>query len=180
MPVKKKATTNDNPESTIQVLKEAQCSTLSGTDETQLTYQILSDQAGEIYLKVTGNKGGGFWASENTPYTAIADLLRDADSESGFSAWTLLPLFSGKSSNSPGYLLSLLRKENLVEPLPGKRRLHRACDPAPFLAQIIELSGGSSAKGRPQTKAKAKTKAKAPAKRPSTRKKSPARSKKAS
>ena len=78
MATKKSTATKSNPKTPnnpVQVLKEATCSTLSGTDTAQLTYQILSDDAGDIYIKVTGNKGGGFWASENTPYAAIDDLI---------------------------------------------------------------------------------------------------------
>lgn len=170
----------NNIEPPIQVLKEATCSTLSGTDKAQLTYQILSDDAGNIYIKVTGNTGGGFWASENTPYAAINELISNIGEDEKLTAWNLQKLFVGKSSNSPGYLLGVLRAIGLVEPLPGKKRLHVACDPAAFLADVQRLKAGggmptkkparrpkakaeTSAKTKPSPKAKAKSLRKSPA-----------------
>ena len=174
----KSPATNKNPktpENPVQVLKEATCPTLSGADKTQLTYQILSDDAGDIYIKVTGNKGGGFWASENTPYAAIDDLIANIGGDESLTAWALRPLFVGKSSNSPGYLLSVLRAEGLVKPLPGKKRLHIACDPAVFLADVQELMKGAGKAVKKKTAAKANTATRPSAKTP---RKSPATSRK--
>jgi hypothetical protein len=170
--VRQKPNSNETP---IKVLKEATCSTLSGSDKAQLTYQILSNDAGDIYIKVTGNKGGGFWASENTPYAAIAALIANSDSDERLTAWSLKGLFVGKSSNSPGYLLSVLRAEALVEPLPGKKRQHVACDPADFLANVQRLKAGGGPLKKPARKSKAKptpkAKAKSPRKSPATKRK---------
>jgi hypothetical protein len=82
-------------------------------------------------------------------------------------------------------LIAVLVAEGLLEPMPGKSRVHQACDPSTFLDSVKSLQGGATGKKRaPGTKVKvapkAKAKAKPQGKRPSTRKKSPARSKKAS
>jgi hypothetical protein len=55
----------------------------------------------------------------------------------------------------------------LLEPMPGKSRVHQACDPSTFLASVKALQGAATTSGKkPAAKAKAKTAPKAKTKTP--------------
>jgi hypothetical protein len=188
MATKKSAATKispKNPENPVQVLKEGTCPTSSG--KSTLSYNIGIDETGAIHLKVAGNDGGGFFSNEWISYHDIQTALTDWPADQGITSMTFRKIFRGKSANTPGFLIAVLVAEGLLEPEPGKSRVHQACDPSTFLDSVKALQGGATATGKkraPGTKVKvapkAKAKAKTPGKRPSTRKKSPARSKKTS
>jgi hypothetical protein len=172
MPVKKKATTNDNPTANIQVLKEATCNTSTG--KSTLGYQVGVDAGGEIHLIITTNTGGGFFSVEWVAYSAIQAALEAWPKNQPVTSMALLKLYRGKSANNPGFLTAVLVAEGLLEPVEGKTRVHQACDPAPFLAQFKQLRGkgvqrGSASRKKPAAKAKAKS---------AVRRRSPARSRK--
>jgi hypothetical protein len=180
----KTATTNDNTENAIQVLKESTCKTSSG--KSTLTYQVGVDESNGIQLKVSGNDGGGFWSAEWVSFTDIQAALKEWPEDQGVTSMTFRKVFRGKSANTPGFLIAVLVAEAILEPVPDKKRLHQACDPAAFLASVLGTGKGKAtkAKAAPKkkataTKAKTPRKATAKTKEASTRK-SPARSKKAS
>jgi hypothetical protein len=172
-----KSSTKDKPNCDIQVMKATTCLTNSG--KSTLGYQVGTDDAGETYLRVSSNDGGGFFSNEWLAFTAIQQSLKAWPDDQGITSMALRSLFCGKSANTPGFMIAVLCAEGILEPMAEKKRVHQACDPGPFLAQLNELRGGSPAKPKTKPRAKAKAKAAASAKRPSTRKKSPARSKKA-
>jgi hypothetical protein len=78
---------------------------------------------------------------------------------------------SGKSANTPGFLVAVLCAEGILEPMGDKKRVHQACDPAAFLNSLEELQPATGKK--PATKAKASAKAKSKA-APKAKAKSPA------
>jgi hypothetical protein len=166
MPAKKSPTTKinpDNPESPIQVLKEATCPTSSG--KSTLGYQIGIDDSGAIHLRVSSNDGGGFFSDEWIAFTDIQTAIEAWPEDQGITSMTFRKIFRGKSANTPGFLIAVLCAEGILEPMPDKKRVHQVCDPAPFLANVEELkkeSGITSGK-KPAAKAKAKPKAKAKA-----------------
>ena len=52
----------ETPKNPLQILREANCKTLEGS--ATLTYQISQDDAGDIYFKISGSTGGGFYSAE--------------------------------------------------------------------------------------------------------------------
>ena len=176
MATKKSPATNKNPKNPVQVLREAQCKSLEGS--ATLTYQIGIDGDGDIYFKIASNTGGGFFSNEWVSFTDIQAAFKAWGDEAPITSMALRPIFRGKSVNSPSFMLAVLSAEKLLEPMPKRKRVHRATDPAAFLASLdTQQQGGRVAKPK---KPAAKTKAKVPAKRTTSRKQSPARSKKAS
>jgi hypothetical protein len=147
----------------IQVLKEDTCPASSG--KSTLGYQVGIDDTGAIQLRVSSNDGGGFFSNEWISYADIQVAINDWPEDQGISSMAFRKAYIGLSSNSPGFLVAILCALELLEPMPGKSRVHQACDPSTFLASVEQLrkeAGGTSGK-RPAAKAKAKPKAKAKA-----------------
>ena len=153
----------ENPENPIQVIKEATCKSLEGS--ATLTYQIGIDDSGAFHFKIASNTGGGFFSNEWVSFTDIQAAFKAWGDEVPITSMTLRPIFRGKSVNTPSFMLAVLSAEGLLESMPKRKRVQRACDPAPFLASLDQ--GGrvaEKAKSKPQVKAKAKAKVKTPAK----------------
>jgi hypothetical protein len=68
---------------------------------------------------------------------------------------TLRPLFTGKSVNTPAFLLASLVKEGILAPVPGKKRHYQLGDAKPFLAAVAELKAKHKAPTKRKPKAKA-------------------------
>ena len=154
----------ENPKNPVQVLKEANCPTSSG--KSILVAQVGTDDSGAIYLKVASNDGGGFFSNEWIAFTDIQAALQTWPEDQGITSMTFRKIFRGKSANTPGFLIAVLCAEGLLEPMPDKKRVHQACDPATFLASVEELKeeAGNTSGKKPAAKAKAKAAPKAKAK----------------
>jgi hypothetical protein len=153
----KTATTSDSIEDSVRVIREATCPTSSG--KSTLTYQVGKDESGAIYLKVSGNDGGGFWSPEWVAYKSIEQAIAEWPADQGITSMTFRKIFRGKSANTPGFLVAALCAEGLLEPMGDKKRVHQACDPAAFLNSLEELQQSTGKK--PATKAKTPAKSKA-------------------
>mgnify|MGYP001823406403 CR=1 FL=1 len=160
----------NNPENPVQVLKEATCPSSSG--KTNLTYQIGADEDASIHFQITANSGNGFFSAEWIALYNIQAAIETWPDGQPITSMTFHKLFRGKSANNPGFLLAVLVAEGLLEPVPDKKRVFQACDPAAFVARVQGEEGVTPAKSkaRPRAKAKAST----------TRKKSPALAKRKS
>ncbi len=128
----------------IQVLKQGTCPTSSG--KSTLTYQVGVDDLGEAHLSIISNTGGGFftageWIAFSKIQTAITN---DWPKDQPLSSVALSKLNRGRSANNAGFLCAVLVAEKLLAPVPGKTRLHQACDPAAFLASVQALRKGSA------------------------------------
>lgn len=150
---KKSATT---PELTdVQVLKRGSCPTLSG--KSTLRYEFALDPTSAPIVRVTACTGGGFFSDEWVSLSAVRSALQKAKP---ITAILLFPLFHGKSVNTPGYLLAVLRAEKLIQTLPDKTRVHELCvDWDDRVAAILDQSKASPAKTK-ATPAKPSAKAK--------------------
>jgi hypothetical protein len=161
--VPKKPSTADPDD--VQVLKRSSCRTLSGTST--LHYEIGLDANQTPLIRVTTCTGGGFFSKEWVSLSAIRSALQKSKA---VTAILLFPLFKGKSVNTPGYLLAVLRAEKLIQALPGKTRIHELC--SDWDDRVASLLSGDSGKLKPAAKSTAKppaspkTKPK-PAKKPS-------------
>jgi hypothetical protein len=172
---RKAAVTNDNDENLIQVLKEGTCPTSSG--KSTLGYQVGTDEPGTIHLKVAGNDGGGMFSPDWVSFQDVQGAIAEWPDAQGITSMTFRKIFRGKSANTPGFLIAVLVAEGILEPVPDKKRLHQACDPAAFLASVQGKGKATKAKTKaaPRKKAADSSKPKA-----SSTRKSPATSKKAS
>jgi len=142
-----KSKPTDELDDTMRVLATGTCDTLSGSS--QLTYHIGSMPDGEIYLRVIANTGGGFFSRE---WIALADILRALEKRpegKPITSILLNPLFRGKSSNTPGFLLAVLLHEKVIRSMQGKLRRHELMDPSVFTDKVQKLmSSGTQAKSK--------------------------------
>ena len=162
MATKKSPTTKQNPETPknpVRVLREATCKSLEGL--ATLHYKIGLDEVGEIQLKIEKNSGGGFFSNEWISFAAIQQAFTDWPADTPINSMALRPLFRGKSVNTPSFMLAVLTAEGLLEPMPKRKRVHRATDPAAFLATVEELKKDAGIKPAAKPKAKPRAKAKA-------------------
>jgi hypothetical protein len=67
----------------------------------------------KIYLKMTGNEGGGLHSKEWLALNNIIDILTNQQSEKHFKSSVLRPVFVGKSSNNAAFLAAVLRSETI-------------------------------------------------------------------
>ncbi len=160
----------ETPKTPVQILREATCKSLEGS--ATLHYKIGLDETGEIQLKIDKNSGGGFFSNEWISFTAIQKAFTDWPEDTPINSMALRPLFKGKSVNTPSFMLAVLTAEKLLEPMPKRKRVHRATDPSAFLASLdTQHQGGRVAKSKkPAEKSKEKPKAKPATKAKSSRK----------
>ena len=133
----------------LRILKTGTCPSLSGAST--LTYHTGCTSDGEIHFRVWANTGGGLHGREWVAWSTVQPALETDKVTAG----TLRTLFRGKSRNTPGFLLAVLKAEGLVEPL-GEQG-HTKADPASFLAQMKSLiASGTDIQGPGPVKAPVK------------------------
>ena len=119
-PQKKSASTTKTVEPILKIISTSKCQTVS--NKSTLNYQIGVDDKNEVYIRVNGNTGGGYFSNEWVSLDHITSILGDVTGEH-ITSINLIPLFKGKSVNTPGYLLAVLLKEGLLAPFEeGKKR----------------------------------------------------------
>jgi hypothetical protein len=115
----------------LKIVKEGTCPTVSGASN--LAYEIGSDADGALHFRITGNTGGGLFGKEWVAWSVIQPVL---ETDQPITAGTLkrAGVCKGKSANTPGFLLAVLKAEGLVTPL--EQGGHTKADPADFLAAM--------------------------------------------
>lgn len=121
----------------LRVLKVGRCPTVSG--KSTLTYHVGCTAESAIQIRLYANTGNGFLNQDWIPWTAIQERLKPQSGESTFTSQVLHALFRGKSLNSPGFLMAVLKAEGVVKPSTVKRRCYEATKDARFLAEIERL-----------------------------------------
>ena len=120
-----------------RIIKIATCPTCSG--KATLTYNFGCSDEKQIYIRVVANSGGGFFSEEWVKLSDIQAALDGAPFP--ITSFPLIKLFLGKSVNTPGFLLAVLKHEGLVKLLEGKIRGYEKLDPAPFMIELEKLVG---------------------------------------
>jgi hypothetical protein len=142
-----KAKQTDELDDSMRVLATGTCDTLTGSS--RLTYHIGSLPDGEIYLRVHSNTGGGFFSQEWISLRDILTALKKRQDGKPIASILLNPLFRGKSSNTPGFLLAVLLHEKVIRSMQGKLRRHELMDPSVFTAKVEKLmSSGTQARSK--------------------------------
>ena len=124
-------------ESSIRILKTATCPSMS--EKSKLTYQVACSGSSEILFRISDNSGTGFFSQEWVPLAAIRQAFAKAPSEKSITSFVLYPLFSGKSINTPAFLLAVLKNEGVLVPSTTTRRSQEITDCAKFQAEMRGL-----------------------------------------
>jgi len=115
----------------MRILKVASCPSIS--NKSLLTYHIGSLERG-IYIRLFDNSERGLFSKEWLLLDRI-ELVEDRP----ITATFVQGLFKGRSANTGGFMLAVLKSEGLIRPIEGKARNYQCADPAAFIAAIQEL-----------------------------------------
>ena len=147
----------------IRILKTAKCPTLTGSST--LTYQIGcrgDPEQPEITFRLHASSGRGFFSKEWISTNAIHKAIEKFPANEPITSAFLKAIFRGKSINTSGFLLAVLKAEGLIEPMQDRRRYYQRTDPNAFVTQIKALLVSSASSVSDQAK---KTTKKAPSRR---------------
>ena len=120
---------------TMRILKIASCPTSSG--KTTLTYHIGCTTDKDIQFRVVVNTGGGLFSPEWVSLSAIQPAFEQAPFP--LTSFPLIDLYQGKSTNTPAFLMAVLKHEGLVRNLEGKIRGYEILDTKAFMDEMNAL-----------------------------------------
>lgn len=131
-----KKTSTADPAMTI--LQTSKCKTVTGKSD--LTYNIALDEKGNAMIRIASNTGGGFWSKEYVHVSVIINAIESVPEDQSITSVHLFKVFTGRSQNSPGFLLAVMLAEGVLEPL-GKKRQYRVSESGvdKFLAKVDKL-----------------------------------------
>ena len=125
-----------------RVLKSETCPSLSG--KSTLTYHVGTSPELVISIRVFANSGGGFFNRDWIEFKTLQKVLGKRTGANPVTSSAFGELFPGKSVNTTGFLLAVLKHIELVRPLPDKPRCYEFVDPGKWLAEIEALMTASA------------------------------------
>jgi hypothetical protein len=121
----------------IRILKIGTCSSTSS--KSTLTYHLGANAESDIQIRVVGNSGGGFFSPEWIALATIQEALKQTPDGQATTSFSLRGIFRGKSVNTAGFLMAVLKHEGLVKHMQEKQRCYESVDPAAFIAKVEAL-----------------------------------------
>ena len=123
----------------IRILKTASCASLS--KKSTLTYNIGANDKSEILFQLVANTNNGYFNKEWIPQTSIQQVLAKLPKGKGITCSTFRSIFHGKSVNTSGFTVAMLRHLGLLGTMKENRRCYELQDPADFIAEVNALLG---------------------------------------
>jgi hypothetical protein len=117
----------------FRTLKVDSCPSLTG--KSTLTYHIGCNAESVMLLRVHANTGGGYFSKEWISLGVIHQAIEKQSKP--FTSMLLRPMFQGKSSNTPAFLLAVLKHEGVIK--NSKKRGYECGDIAKFMSEIKAL-----------------------------------------
>jgi hypothetical protein len=141
----------------IQIVKNGTCMSMSGSSK--LTYQVGRKDDGTAMLRLVSNSAAGQFSKDWLPVSAVEKVLRGTAAKDGLTSYALQALFPGKSVNTAGFLLAVLKQEGAVTPHPDKPRQYLPASSAGLhLDEASPASPAGSKRPRPAAKTSAPAK----------------------
>lgn len=128
---------NTEPVDTVRVIKTANCPSLS--ERSTLSYKIGTDAPSGIQFRVCGNTGGGFFNDEWVALASIQKVINKMPKGVAVTSSTFGSIFAGKSNNTSGFLLAVMKHVGLAKPLADSVRGYEFLDTAEFIAEMDAL-----------------------------------------
>lgn len=123
-------------EEEVRVLKSFTCDSLSG--RSKLNYQVgVVD--GQPQVRITSNSGGGMFARDWVPLLEVFLVLKSHADKETVAATAFKKTFQGRSVNSLGFLLAILKHQGAVQAHPEKARAYQVADVDGFVTRIQAL-----------------------------------------
>jgi hypothetical protein len=118
----------------IRTLKTASCASLS--DRSTLTYKIGFNPEGVIQFRVCGNTGSGFYNDEWVSLQDVQDVVDGVPDGIAITSSTFRSIYAGKSNNSSGFLLAVMKHLGLATSHTGSQRGYVFLDTVDFIAEM--------------------------------------------
>ncbi|HBH7893056.1 TPA: hypothetical protein RQK93_003799 [Vibrio vulnificus] len=109
------AVTEDLPvDHFTHIVREGKAKKLSPKTENHVFYEIaLHDEKTELYIRMSGNEGGGLHSKEWIPLKDITAVL-DVQGDKPFKSSVMKCVFSGQSANNAGFMAACCRGLGLI------------------------------------------------------------------
>ena len=138
----------------IEELYTGDCPSISG--RSTLTYAIgRHKETGELHLRITDNSGKGMWFDGWAPATDIDAIVKGATE---LTAKSLHSLHPGKSINTGGFVMAVLKDLGLIRANEENTRLHEHV-PATSFEKLAMVRMGQPLEPAPAKSGKRKGKA---------------------
>lgn len=96
------------------IVREGKAKKLSPKTENHVFYEIaLHDEKTELYIRMSGNEGGGLHSKEWIPLKDITAVL-DVQGDKPFKSSVMKCVFSGQSANNAGFMAACCRGLGLI------------------------------------------------------------------
>ncbi|EPP23293.1 hypothetical protein KW478_14695 [Vibrio fluvialis] len=96
------------------IVREGKAKKLSPKTENHVFYEIaLHDEETELYIRMSGNEGGGLHSKEWIPLKDITAVL-DVQGDKPFKSSVMRCVFSGQSANNAGFMAACCRGLGLI------------------------------------------------------------------
>ncbi|HCE4729323.1 TPA: hypothetical protein NKA91_004324 [Vibrio parahaemolyticus] len=96
------------------IVREGKAKKLSPKTENHVFYEIaLHDEETELYIRMSGNEGGGLHSKEWIPLKDIIAVL-DVQGDKPFKSSVMKCVFSGQSANNAGFMAACCRGLGLI------------------------------------------------------------------
>lgn len=90
-----------------------------------ITFAILKNsEETEVYFCLISNEGGGYFSREVVPLTRIQKCIAGVKPGQSIPAKTFKPAFESRSSCNAGFLLAVLKSQQLLRPAADASRQH--------------------------------------------------------
>lgn len=96
------------------IVREGKAKKLSPKTENHVFYEIaIHDEEKELYIRMTGNQGGGLHSKEKILLKDITAVL-DVQGDKPFKSSVMKCVFSGQSANNAGFMAACCRGLGLI------------------------------------------------------------------
>jgi hypothetical protein len=121
--------------SDIEIAATLKTKTVSGKSD--LTYHLGKSPDANAHVRIWVNSSNGFFSNEWVSLADIIDLLEKQAGDS-FTSFVFEELFSGKSVNTPGFLVAALLHQCVLSLDVGKKRKYVYVSADKLLTKINE------------------------------------------
>jgi hypothetical protein len=126
---------NEQTASDLRIIKTASCLSVSG--RTTIGYHIGLRDERDVCFRVWKTSGKGVFSKE---WVCASDIHKVLGQHDSLTAPMLLPLFTvGRSVNSAGFLLAVLKNEGLVTLSAEQPHAYVKANPSAFIQVVTTL-----------------------------------------
>jgi hypothetical protein len=122
----------------ITAAKTGTCPSLSG--KSKLTYEFGLDDKSAWHVRIAKSSGTGYFSKDWIPMEHVQRVLAKNGAKP-ISCHTLGPIFKGRSVNTPGFVLAVLKQVGLVQTSPDNPRNYQLLDGQAFFGELEAAAG---------------------------------------